>query len=551
MSAAVPIPLATSLMSRDGSLTLDGMIVNGYVSPAKDQTLNVHKRPGISWTQSSATGAGGSAGNGIYVNLNVLYEVRGLQFRVNGVAKGFFSGSPESSKCWFASSGLLTSPTLIVFHSESNNTIYVWDGTTFTENAISGPTAFWAGGMIYLDGTFYAMDSQGNIFGSPINAPASAWDGTNVIKANCEDGAPIGIWRLGSYIVAFSTTTATFFFDNGEQQPTGSPLRNATANFSRIGCMDADSVAELDDSLYFLSTDTWGFTEAMVLANGGGFKSISTPDVNRVFRKYPPTGSCVVWNSGDRNLYLVQLSNGGYAVFDVVTKLWYFWGIYGQDVMTINVTFTQDALDPNTYHASYANTTDTVATPLVNLVIASLPLSINAPVQSWSSNTLTVRWPLQTLGASFSANVLTYTLTSANSVSIANSTNGYLQGTNGERGVNSFSSSQDTYALLSGTTTSPGYFMVRTQTEDQGTQSLKDVEFLDIIGDRNTQAAVFLRNSDDDFNSIVATVYGDMSARYRITDFGSYQVRGYELVNVDTYPARFNSLRMQLTGAAE
>lgn len=543
--SAVPVPLAASLLSRDGGLLQDAMILNGFISPASNRTLNVHKRPGLSWTQSAYSA--GIEGNGIYTNLGVIYEVRGIQFKVNGTVQGTFSGDPASSKCWFASTS--PQPTIVAIHSEVNNVIYVWDGT-FTENDLSSiTTSRWVGGFVYLDGTWYVMNIQGNIYGSPINDPSAPWDGTNVIKAQIDDGAAIGLWKIGSYIVAFSSTTATFLFDAGN--PTGSPLNIATANFSRVGCYDSDSVAEIDDSLYFLNQDDTGYIKAMVLTNGGGFSDISTPDVSRVFRRYTPTGVCVAWSTGDRRVYMVQLNNFGYAVYDISMKEWYFWGFYGQDVAISSVVFTQDVLDVNTYTSPYVSSTDTVTTPFIRLIISSLSFDQYVPIQSWSNNTLTFRWPLAALGASFTATVATFTLSSSHAVRLANWTNGYLQGSNGERGVNNFSSSQDTYALLSGTTTSPGYFMVRTQSDDFGTQNLKTVSFLDIIGDRGNQASAFLRNSDDDFQSIVGTTYGVMSARYRIMDFGSFEIRGYELINVDSYMARFNSIRMELKGESE
>jgi hypothetical protein len=66
------LPLATNLESRDGDLTQDARIKNGYID-TEEKTPNVHKRPGISLVQTTGDG---SIPNDIFVLDDVAYVWR-------------------------------------------------------------------------------------------------------------------------------------------------------------------------------------------------------------------------------------------------------------------------------------------------------------------------------------------------------------------------------------------------------------------------------------------------------------------------------------------
>jgi len=321
-------PLATNPHNRDYTISKDARLVNCYAELNKQLgTYEVEKRPG---TGAVLYNIGFSAsGNGMYLwqrgsAIGEVYAIFGSQLYKNGAAFGAPLSSPTTVE-YFAQIPAGGATAKLMF--ADNNFGYFTDGTTLTKIVDANfPTAL-ASGVIFLDGTFYVMDVNGNIKGSALNDP-STWPALNTIAANQEGDFGVYLARHFTYVVALKSYTCQVFQDAGN--PTGSPLSPVPGAFSSYGCLDGNTVQQIDDVLLWV-TISKGQSASPQIARMDDLTAriVSNPFVDRLLSGLITIGGgfrSVAMKIAGHRLYIFTCLNATFSlVYDLDQDLFYEW----------------------------------------------------------------------------------------------------------------------------------------------------------------------------------------------------------------------------------
>jgi hypothetical protein len=344
-------PLVQQPSNRSTSFTKDARLVNAYAERTPFG-WEVEKRFGLgapAWT----TGGSGAPGQGMFnVNIgttsnqtfavanNTVYEVLLDHFGNPSIitlgaivtnAFGVFGGQGRVQFCLVPAS---PQPYLIFGSGNRAPAYYINFVTPGVITQITDPnfpTNNYVPGFAVLDGTTYVMDNKANIWGSlGLNNPTT-WDALNVIQANSVADLPVALYKQVVYIVAFKTTSIQFFYDNGN--PTGSPLSPVPGAVINYGCLDANTIQELDGKLLFVTNNKASGCQVGILDNLQ-FSIVSTPAVER-FLNLPSQAvpyfnvynfaSFVIDRAGHRLYGITNIKANISMVYDIEQKLWYQW----------------------------------------------------------------------------------------------------------------------------------------------------------------------------------------------------------------------------------
>lgn len=207
-------------------------------------------------------------------------------------------------------------------------------GTSFPSQQVPGIT--------YLDGYVNVMTVGSAIYSSEPNQPGS-WLSGNYLYANVEPDAAVYLAKQLVYIIAFKKYSVEIFYDAGN--PSGSPLGPEQGGKINIGCRHANSVAQLEGILFWVSQSRDGGTSVHLM---DGLKPIpiSTPPIERLLQQADFT-TVYSWCAriGGHRFYCLTLKNSNLSlVFDLDSRQWYQWtdtnGNYLPYVATI---FTSDS----------------------------------------------------------------------------------------------------------------------------------------------------------------------------------------------------------------
>ena len=216
------------------------------------------------------------------------------------------------------------------------------DGTVLDQSAF--PTAF-CKGWAYLDGTLYVMDEEAQIWGTKGFDDPTVWDWMNMIVARVEPDRGVALAKQLVYVVALKEWTTEVFYDAAIPPP-GSPLAPVQGAKSPYGCVSADSVQELDDDLFWISSNR-SSSPQIVMMSDLKVRPISNPQIERLLDQATFTNvhSWTLKHGGHRFYGLTLADEDHTLVYDIDQNLWYKWtdpdGTYWK---VVGRTFTEDHL---------------------------------------------------------------------------------------------------------------------------------------------------------------------------------------------------------------
>ncbi|HJW27770.1 MAG TPA: hypothetical protein VJ508_00800, partial [Saprospiraceae bacterium] len=185
------------------------------------------------------------------------------------------------------------------------------------------PTEF-VKGWAYLDGTLYVMKKDCSIIGTQNLDDPSIWDPLNLIVANIEPGEGVALTKHLSYVIALKQWDVEVFYDAGN--PTGSPLKAVEGAKAGYGCVSADSVQEIDDELFWLTSNRTVSPQVVKMSNLQ-VSVISTPAIDRQLDRadFSDVFSWV-FKHGGHKFYGLTVKNADITlVYDISQNLWYQW----------------------------------------------------------------------------------------------------------------------------------------------------------------------------------------------------------------------------------
>lgn len=316
------LPIATVLKTRDGATVKDALITNGYMEVVDEDVL-VFKRAGLTApfvSLGAATLRGAWAWSGrAYIVLGTAVK----QLGTGGLEQSYaIDGTAPVS---MTNTGVATVGYLVF-----KDTAKMWVLTAGNPGALTQVTdaqfpAATVPGIAYLDGTFYVMDPQGQIFGSDLQDPTS-WTALNAIVAETESDAAVALAKHMDYVVAFKEKTIELFYD--ARNADGSPLDRVTSAAIKLGCANGYSLAEVDGALYFLSRTTSKQASVHVFPTGSQTpEEVATPDVQRILADLDFT-TVYAWAAriDGHAFYVLDLTTEDLTlVYDITSKVWVRW----------------------------------------------------------------------------------------------------------------------------------------------------------------------------------------------------------------------------------
>lgn len=215
---------------------------------------------------------------------------------------------------------------------------------TATGSSLSFSTAFPSSqvpGVTYLDGYISVMTQKCGIYASEPNQPG-AWLSGNYLIASIEPDDGVRLAKQLVYILAFKKYSVEVFYDAGNAS--GSPYGAVQGGKVSVGCRHANSVAQLEGSIFWVAQSRDGGTSVWAMDNLKA-EQISTPAIERLLQQadYTTVYSWTARVSGHK-YYGVTIKNSNLTlVYDITARHWYQWtDTNGNYLPYVSTTYTVD-----------------------------------------------------------------------------------------------------------------------------------------------------------------------------------------------------------------
>jgi len=322
------LPLVQPIGARSGGdgLATDSRMVNMCAERTAEGMAAV-KRSGTAFFTRPPAPAGATA-QGQFLLQDILWSI------LSDVAYSSQGGSPIA----IAGNTMPNTPYEVLSDSPNNTTllknavglwVVVGSGITATITKVTDLDypALTVPGVALLDGTYYVMDSSGNIYGSDLEDPTS-WNALNFIAGDAAYGKGRGVIRHLNYIVGMFEFGCQLFYDAENPAP-GSPLLPVGNAAWTTGCAGGLSLVEMADTTVWVTKNKQYGRQVLALS-GLALQVISTPAIERVLNYYNLEDfTAYALKTGGHNFYVLTLpsynTNGLTLVFDLTTGHWTQW----------------------------------------------------------------------------------------------------------------------------------------------------------------------------------------------------------------------------------
>jgi hypothetical protein len=329
--ARLPLPLHSYRPSSSARL------VNWYAEQAPQEAkspVRLARCPGIA---SFATlGSGMGKGRGLFVFNETLYAV------ADSTLYKISSAGTVTTLGTVAGTGRITAADDgINAVIAADNAGYITNGTTVS--LISDVNFLGASSVSAIDSYIVASRPNSRQFASSALADATTWPALNFAS---KEGAPDllrGLIVDHREIVLAGYRTTELYYDSGGS---GFPFERSPAGFLEIGCAAAQTLARMDNSVFWLANDS-----TVRRLNGQTPTRISQHGVERALLSYGDLSSAYAFTyQWDGHLfYHLTIPNVATWVFDATTNEWHERATYNQSwwqvtgaVTCYGYTYVQD-----------------------------------------------------------------------------------------------------------------------------------------------------------------------------------------------------------------
>ena len=311
------LPLVIQPENRDESTLKDAKLINAYMerSESTGETW-IYKRPGL--LQGGSTLAGD--GLGVYNWNGNIFAIFGTTLYKDEVSVGTISatgGVYRFNQCLGATHKLQLSNGVNSYNYDAGAGLVAMAGANLPSPAVKG--------ILYLDGTTYMMNSDASIRGcGALNDPTDWSDAANALVAQIEPDKGVMLSKQLVYGVAMKQWSTEIFYDAGNA--TGSPLGAVQGAKINYGCVNQDSVQEVDGILLWLATNRSAAVQAIML-EGLKPRIVSTKPVERLLGEadFSSVLSFSLKYEGHR-FYVFTLKNENLTLaYDMTDNFWAQW----------------------------------------------------------------------------------------------------------------------------------------------------------------------------------------------------------------------------------
>lgn len=180
-------------------------------------------------------------------------------------------------------------------------------------------------GIAYLDGTTYVMNSDASIRGCAIINDTTNWSDTlNRITAQIEADGGVFLAHQLVYLIAIGQWSTEVFYDalNAVASPLG-PVQGAKINY---GCVNQDSVQEIDGVLFWLATNRSAAVQVIMVEQLKP-QIVSDASIERLLGEadFSSVYSFGIKFEGHRFYGFTLLNANLTLVYDLTERLWSQW----------------------------------------------------------------------------------------------------------------------------------------------------------------------------------------------------------------------------------
>jgi len=311
------LPLVVEPENRDDTTLKDARLVNCYTEKSKDGTYNIYKRAGT-LTQSQPSG-GAANGYGVYNWKNDIYSIFGATMYKNGTP---LSGTLDTTGGVYRFNQILGSTNKMFFdngvkaynYDPSGGIVQVTDVNLIT-NRVKGSA--------YLDASTYVMNNTATIQASALNDTTS-FPALNTLIAQIEPDGGVALAKQLVYVIAMKQWSTEVFYDAANA--TGSPLGAVQGAKVNFGCVNADSVQDIDGTLFWIATNRSAAPQVMAMDNLKA-EIVSTKPIDRLLDELDFT-NVFSWQFKDEGhkFYIVTIKNSNLTLaYDLTEKMWHQW----------------------------------------------------------------------------------------------------------------------------------------------------------------------------------------------------------------------------------
>jgi len=219
-------------------------------------------------------------------------------------------------------------------------------------------------GLAYLDGYINVMTPEATIWSSDANEPDS-WPLDSNIVAQIEADKAVYLSKQLVYLLALKKYSIEMFYDAGNAA--GSPLSPVQGAKVSVGCRHANSVAQMEGTMFWVSQARDGGT-AVYLMDNVKSQQISTPSIERLLQQadYTTVYSWCARVAGHRYYCVTLAASNLSLVYDLTSQQWYQWtDANGNYLPYVSASYTGDnqaifqhATNGKMYQLEIVNTTD-------------------------------------------------------------------------------------------------------------------------------------------------------------------------------------------------
>jgi hypothetical protein len=210
---------------------------------------------------------------------------------------------------------------------KNNTDMWVLESGTLTKVVDANFPTNTVPGIVVLNAFAHVLTPLGEVHTCTLDDPLT-WPSLQYLTADYEDDPAVCLAKYLNYVCVLGQYTTQFFYDNGANQPEGTPLAPYLNANLRVGCFSALSVVQMFNTLVWVAQDENGRV-SVVMLNALVPQTISTPFVERILNK--AIGFSALLNATPLAIegyefYLVNIG-GACLVYDFAAKLWYFWDV--------------------------------------------------------------------------------------------------------------------------------------------------------------------------------------------------------------------------------